>query len=138
MVTPRCRTLHQIVPSPSYLMCDPVYSAIKHFCLTQFCNCQEEETPIWCQSPVNQSACCAFLFKFHIFAIYGKFATFSVIYKRLKPWLIFKISKCSQFSTHIRGKEKLEQLPCEKFLHAFEIYRALLRAKQVGEKRGKI
>ena len=37
-----------------------------------------------------------------------------------------------------RGKEKLEQLPCEHFLQAFEIYRALLRAKQVGEKRGKI
>ena len=37
-----------------------------------------------------------------------------------------------------RGKEKLEQLPCEQFLQAFEIYRALLRAKQVGEKCGKI
>ena len=37
-----------------------------------------------------------------------------------------------------RGKEKLEQLPCEQFLQAFEIYRALLRAKQVGEKRAKI
>ena len=33
-------------------------------------------------------------------------------------------------------KVKLEQLPCEQFLQAFEIYRALLRAKQVGEKRG--
>ena len=37
-----------------------------------------------------------------------------------------------------RGKEQLEQLPCEQFLQAFEIYRALLRAKQVGEKRAKI
>ena len=38
----------------------------------------------------------------------------------------------------IRGKIKLEQLPCEQFLQAFEIYRALLRAKQVEEKRAKI
>ena len=37
-----------------------------------------------------------------------------------------------------RGKEKLEKLPCEQSLQAFEIYCALLRAKQVGEKRGKI
>ena len=37
-----------------------------------------------------------------------------------------------------RGKEKIEQLPCEQFLQAFEIYRALLRAKKVREKRGKI
>ena len=37
-----------------------------------------------------------------------------------------------------RGKVILEQLPCEQFLQAFEIYRALLRAKQVGEKRAKI
>ena len=37
-----------------------------------------------------------------------------------------------------RGKEKLEQLPCEQFLQAFEIYHALLRAKHVGENRGKI
>ena len=35
-------------------------------------------------------------------------------------------------------KAKLEQLPCEHFLQAFEIYHALLRAKQVGEKRAKI
>ena len=41
-------------------------------------------------------------------------------------------------SVGIRGKEKIEQLPCEQCLQAFEIYRALLRAKQVGEKRGKI
>ena len=33
---------------------------------------------------------------------------------------------------------KLEQLPFEQFLQAFEIYRALLRVKQVGEKRAKI
>ena len=32
-----------------------------------------------------------------------------------------------------RGKTKLEQLPCEQFLQAFEFYRAFLRAKQVGE-----
>ena len=32
-------------------------------------------------------------------------------------------------------KVKLEQLPCEQFLQA---YRALLCAKQVGERRGKI
>ena len=37
-----------------------------------------------------------------------------------------------------RGNEKLEQLPCEQFLQAFEIYSTLLRAKQVGEKCGKI
>ena len=37
-----------------------------------------------------------------------------------------------------RGKEQLEQLPCEQFLQAFEIYCALLRAKQVREKHGKI
>ena len=35
-------------------------------------------------------------------------------------------------------KVKLEQLPCERVLQAFEIYRALLRSKQVGEKRAKI
>ena len=35
-------------------------------------------------------------------------------------------------------KEKLEQLPCEQFLQVFEIFRSFLRAKQVGEKRGKI
>ena len=29
-------------------------------------------------------------------------------------------------------------MPCEQFLQAFEIYRALLRAKQVEEKRGKL
>ena len=34
-------------------------------------------------------------------------------------------------------KEKLEQLPCEQFLQAFEISRSFLRAKKVGEKRGK-
>ena len=32
---------------------------------------------------------------------------------------------------------ELEQVPCEQFLQRFEIYRAFLRAKQVGEKRGK-
>ena len=35
-------------------------------------------------------------------------------------------------------KVGLEQLPCEQFLQAFEIYRALVRTKQVGEKRAKI
>ena len=35
-------------------------------------------------------------------------------------------------------KVKLEQLPCEQLLLTFEIYRPLLRAKQVGEKRAKI
>ena len=35
-------------------------------------------------------------------------------------------------------KVKLEQLPWEQFLQAFEIYRALLRAKQVGENLAKI
>ena len=39
---------------------------------------------------------------------------------------------------HARGKVILEQLPCEQFLQAFEIYRALLPAKQVREKRAKI
>ena len=39
--------------------------------------------------------------------------------------------KDKEISLNIRGKEKLEQLPCEQFLQAFEIYRALLRAKQV-------
>ena len=38
----------------------------------------------------------------------------------------------------VRGKVKLEQRPCEQFLRAFKNYRALLRSKQVGEKRGKI
>ena len=37
-----------------------------------------------------------------------------------------------------RVKIKLEQLPWEQFLQAFEIYRALLCAKQEGEKRAKI
>ena len=35
-------------------------------------------------------------------------------------------------------KVELEQLSCEQFLQAFEVYRALFRAKQVGEKRTKI
>ena len=35
-------------------------------------------------------------------------------------------------------KVKLEGLPCEQFLQTFEIYRALLRTKQVGEKQGKV
>ena len=38
----------------------------------------------------------------------------------------------------VRVKEKIEQLPCEHFLQAFEIYRAFLRAEQMGENRGKI
>ena len=29
-------------------------------------------------------------------------------------------------------------MPCEQFLQAFEIYRTLLRVKQLGEKRAKI
>ena len=37
-----------------------------------------------------------------------------------------------------RVKEKLEQLPCEQFLQAFEISRSFLRAKQVGENPVKI
>ena len=37
-----------------------------------------------------------------------------------------------------RGKEKLEQMACEQFLQCFECYRAFLRMKQVGEKRGNI
>ena len=36
-----------------------------------------------------------------------------------------------------RGKEKIEQLPCERFLQAFEIYRAYLAPISHGEKRGK-
>ena len=36
-----------------------------------------------------------------------------------------------------KGKEKLEQLPCEQFRQCFKISRAFLRAKQVGQKRGK-
>ena len=45
-----------------------------------------------------------------------------------------------KFFAVLRGrvKEKLGQLPCEQFLQAFEIHRALLRAKQVGEERWKI
>ena len=46
-----------------------------------------------------------------------------------------------RFSTILcstRVKTKLEQMPCEQFLQAFEFYRALLRVKQVGEKRDKI
>ena len=38
----------------------------------------------------------------------------------------------------VRVKIKLEQLPCDQFLQAFETYRALLHAKQVGEKGPKI
>ena len=38
----------------------------------------------------------------------------------------------------LRVKIESEQLPCEQFLQAFEIYRALLCAKQVGEKCAKI
>ena len=49
-------------------------------------------------------------------------------------WFILKICNCIS----IREKEKLEQLPCEQFLQVFEISRSFLRAKQVGEKRGKI
>ena len=36
-----------------------------------------------------------------------------------------------------RGKEKLQLLPFEQLLKGFEISRTFLRAKQVGEKRGK-
>ena len=38
----------------------------------------------------------------------------------------------------VRGKEKLEELPCEQFLQGFEISRSFVRAKQVGQKRAKI
>ena len=38
----------------------------------------------------------------------------------------------------IRGKEKLEELPCEQFLQGFEIFCSFVRAKQVGQKRAKI
>ena len=37
-----------------------------------------------------------------------------------------------------RVKEKLDQLPCDQFLQVLEISRSFLRAKQVGEKRGRI
>ena len=40
--------------------------------------------------------------------------------------------------TNIRGKSIKEQLPCEQFLQQIEISRTFLRAKQVGEKRGRI
>ena len=36
-----------------------------------------------------------------------------------------------------RRKEKIRTTPLWAILQAFEIYRALLRANQVGEKRGK-
>ena len=38
----------------------------------------------------------------------------------------------------VRGKEKLEYLPCEHFLQGFEIQSAFCRAEQVGENCGKI
>ena len=37
-----------------------------------------------------------------------------------------------------RVEAKLEQLPCEQFIQAFEISRSILRAKQVEEEREKI
>ena len=37
-----------------------------------------------------------------------------------------------------KGKERLEQLPCEQFLQDFEISRSFLRAKQERKKRVKI
>ena len=45
-----------------------------------------------------------------------------------------------KFFAVLRGrvKEKLGQLPCEQFLQVFETSRSFLRAKQVGENRGKI
>ena len=44
-----------------------------------------------------------------------------------------------KFFAVLRGrvKEKLGQLPCEQFLQVFETSRSFLRAKQMGEKRGK-
>ena len=47
-------------------------------------------------------------------------------------------TKIISFYHQARAKVKLEQLPCEQFSQAFEICRALLRAKQVEEKRAKI
>ena len=48
------------------------------------------------------------------------------------------MNELNAFLTASRVKEKLEKLPCEQFLQVFEISRSFLRAKQVGEKRGKI
>ena len=46
----------------------------------------------------------------------------------------FSFLKTEQLLQHCltRGKEILEQLPCEQFPLGFEIYRAFLLAKQVG------
>ena len=49
-----------------------------------------------------------------------------------------RLSRLKQNFENVRVKEKLEQLPCEQFLQVFEISHSFLRAKQVGEKRGKI
>ena len=48
------------------------------------------------------------------------------------------ISKLELFLTEWNRSYIVLALPCEQFLQAFEIYRALLRAKEVGEKRAKI
>ena len=42
------------------------------------------------------------------------------------------------FRSEISMTKKLEQLLCEQYLQAFEISRSFLRAKQLGEMRGKI
>ena len=51
--------------------------------------------------------------------------------------LIIELTKDSQhdiFSDNTRGKENLDLIPCDQFLHSFEISRAFLHAKQVAEK----
>ena len=63
-----------------------------------------------------------------------------MIYRLLRAATLTFSEKSAKWAPFgkIRVKVKLEQLPCEQFLQAFEIYRALLRAKQVGEKSCKI
>ena len=67
------------------------------------------------------------------------------------PWIIclFLLLQCQKcldstewfawvFFTYLdKIKVKLKHLPCEQFLQRLDISRAFLRAKQVGEKRGK-
>ena len=53
--------------------------------------------------------------------------------------MFLRVSVChSVFARTIRGKQKLEQLPCERFLQGFEFSRAFLQPVSDGKKSGKL
>ena len=75
----------------------------------------------------EQTRFCETNFCFEIPAVfphpYGNFKT-NMRFTETNPFL---------YCLSSRGKEKLEQLPCEHFLQRFKISCAFLSAKQVGE-----